>query len=335
MTKPRPWSRLAAVAVIIVASSGCVSASRGLLGSEPPWDLDRAETLVWKASDPAFEQDHALEASGLTASERFLYVPSEKYACLLQLDLRSLSAARVIPVAVPRHAELEGIAWHDSTLYLCDEAHAAVYSIVVEDEDALTDLSQNEPLPAVRMPLPGLSVEGGKIGFEGIALDPAGTELFLLLERSGSEETSCVSTIFRLRLADDRLMIGRDSIDIELNDCSWRLTGLAALEGKLLALKTQFPGERYEIIAIDPDTGRWRVVVNLTGVLRGVRASGWANNVEGLTVTADGTLWLTADNAVTDVVDHQQPPVAAERTLFLRIPPTEAAKVRRGRLAAR
>jgi hypothetical protein len=42
--------------------------------------------------------------------------------------------------------------------------------------------------------------------------------------------------------------------------------------------------------------------------------------VEGIAVTDDGTLYVVSDNAVTLVVDAQEPPLTGERTLLMRIP---------------
>ncbi len=115
-------------------------------------------------------------------------------------------------------------------------------------------------------------------------------------------------------------------LTIALPDCDWRLTGLELWQGELLALKTQFPGERYELIAIDPDSGASRTVVELTELLRAVRREGWHNNVEGVAVTPDGTLWLVSDNAWTLVVDDPEPPKSHEKTLLLRIPPASSRR---------
>jgi hypothetical protein len=57
-----------------------------------------------------------------------------------------------------------------------------------------------------------------------------------------------------------------------------------------------------------------------------VRREGFNNNVEGVAVTPDGTLWLVSDNAWTLVVDDPEPPRSHEKTLLMRIP--LAAKTR-------
>jgi hypothetical protein len=50
---------------------------------------------------------------------------------------------------------------------------------------------------------------------------------------------------------------------------------------------------------------------------------GWSNNVEGIAVSGDGSLWMVADNAVTGVIDDQVPPPGESGTLLLRIPPSK------------
>ncbi len=283
----------------------------------PRWDLGGAQILTWSADDEAFGQDRALEASGLTASDRFLYATSEKYWRVLQIDPEQGLAARVIALEVPRHTELEGIAFADGTLFLCDEAHAAVYRVDLQDESA----TESGSLPARSLTLEGPTVAAGKIGLEGLAVTPDGSRLWLLLERSGDPASGCVSTIYPLAIDDSALTATADPIVVELADCNWRLTGLQLWKDRLLALKTQYPGERYEVIEIDPDSGSWSVVLEMTDFLRSVRQDGWNNNVEGITVTPDGSLWLISDNAWTEVIDASTPPIADERALLVRIPP--------------
>jgi hypothetical protein len=75
------------------------------------------------------------------------------------------------------------------------------------------------------------------------------------------------------------------------------------------------------VIQINPKNREWRVVLDLTDFLRSVANQGWSNNVEGIAVAQDGSLWLVADNAVTGIVDDPLPPRADQKTLLLRIPP--------------
>jgi hypothetical protein len=221
----------------------------------------------------------------------------------------------VVVLGVPVHAELEGLAWRDGIVYLCDEAHAVVYRVEMGEETR--DLPR---LAAVELALDGIDVEGGKIGVEGIEISLDGTALYVLLERSGDESIGCVSRIWRLHMEKGRLRADGDSLEIALEDCNWRLTGLAWDGPRLLGLKTQYPGERYEVVEIDTRTGEIVVVQDLTAYLRGVRDDGWGNNVEGIAVDSDGALWLIGDNAVTGVIDDPYPPPTDERALLVRIP---------------
>ena len=95
------------------------------------------------------------------------------------------------------------------------------------------------------------------------------------------------------------------------------------MDGRLLGLKTQFPGERYEIVDIDRIAGSMSVVQDITDYLRGVRADGWGNNVEGIAIADDGALWLIGDNAVTGIIDDEYPSRTDERALLVRIPRAE------------
>ena len=307
----------------LIFGTGCRSAADS--GDEPPpWDVARAEVIRWQSDDPSFGQDYALEASGLAASEHKLYVPSEKYARLLLIDPEADPRARILRLEVPGRSELEGIAVVDGGVLLCDEAHAAVYEVTIGDYNREAADVEGEPLVARELPLDGVDVEGDKIGFEGIEVDRNNTRVYLLLERTETDAGGCVSRIYRLRRQRERLTADRDPLDIELPDCTWRLTGLAWWGERMIALRTQYPGERYEVVAVDIATGAARVMIDLTVLLRALEKEGWSNNVEGIAVTGDGALWLVSDNAVTGIVDDPLPPSSGSRTLLLRIPPSTA-----------
>ncbi len=312
------WAGSGAVNVLTATAllllSGCASTERATVQPRPgPWDLSRAETLSWSPDDERFAQGFALETSGLAFADGVLVAPSEKYGRLLFLgpDLE----ARVVELGVPQHAELEGVAWHDGSFYLCDEAHAAIYRVPSGEETELLP-----KLAAVEMPVSGTDLVGGKIGVEGIEVSPDGHHIHLLLERSGDPGSGCVSRLWLLRIVGDSLIAEGTPVDIPLEDCNWRLTGLAWMDDRLLGLKTQYPGERYEVVAIDRISGVFEVLQDLTEYLRGVRARGWGNNVEGIAIGADGALWLIGDNAVTGVIDDPYPPETDERALLVRIP---------------
>jgi len=252
-----------------------------------------------------------------------LVLPSEKYARLLVIDAATDPEARVVRLDVPRHAELEGITVAGSSIFLCDEAHAAVYEIRLGEDSTIADLPSGSRVRARRLHLEGLDVEGGKIGFEGIEFDARTGRILLLLERSGNESDGCVSTIFPLLRDGDRLLLDGQPTKVELEDCNWRLTGLAWRQGRLIALKTQYPGERYEIIDVDLETGSTEVLLDLTALMREYPARGWSNNIEGIAIDGENTLWLVSDSAVTGVIDDPLPPPGEQRTLLLRIPATE------------
>jgi len=307
--------------IAVAIGFGCSSSIPKGEAPRPAWDVERAEVVHWRASDPSFEQGFALEASGLAASGARLFVPSEKYARMLVIDQAAGARARVIRLDVPRHSELEGIAVVGKTVLLCDEAHATVYEVHLGEEPHRAEGGTSEPIPAKELPFADIDVRGGKIGFEGIEIHPNDGQLYVLLERSGSDAGGCVSKIYRVRRAGDTLIADLEPLEVALSDCTWRLTGLAWWEGRLLALRTQFPGERYEVVTVDLVTGAADVVLELTELLRSLERRGWSNNVEGIAVAGDGSLWLVADNAVTGVIDDPLPPPNDSRTLLLRIPP--------------
>ena len=312
------WARTSIGAVVaavgIAGVLGCSSTepSPGETRTEP-WDVGRVVNLVWHSDDENFTQDRALETSGLAFTGEAMVAPSEKYGRLL--FFRPELEARVVEIGVPPHAELEGVAWHDGSLFLCDEAHAAVYRVGLGDETRLLP-----KLAAIELTIEGIDVVGGKIGVEGIEVAADGRYVHLLLERSGDPSTGCVSRLWLLRIDGDRLIAEGEPVDISLEDCNWRLTGLAWMDGHLLGLKTQYPGERYEIVEIDRMSGSLELVQDLTDYLRGVRDEGWGNNVEGIAIDKDGALWLIGDNAVSGEIDDPYPPETDERALLVKIP---------------
>lgn len=312
------WVVLATVSVFM--TGGCSAPVRAPAGVAVPWDPARAEVVQWQSDDPSFAQEFALEASGMAASGPYLYISSEKYSRLLVFDRSGSNRVGVVRLDVPAHTELEGVAVTADGLLFCDEAHAAVYEVAGGGESVIAAAVGGLPVEVRKLELQGLSVRGGKIGFEGIETDPETGEVVLLLERSGDENSGCVSRIYHLFRTGSRLVLQGEPVDVRLEDCAWRLTGLAWWNGRLIALKTQFPGERYEIVAVDLESGALEVLLELTDLLRSLGAAGWSNNVEGLAVTPDGALWLVADNAVTGVIDDPLPPSVDVRTLLLRIP---------------
>ena len=313
----KQWTILFALLMPVL---GCRSVTGPKPETAPPWDIARAQVVRWQADDPYFAQDFAIEASGLAASNRFLWVTSEKYGVLLLIDLQERPYVKTVHVGVPKHAELEGVALVDGGLLLCDEAHAAVYEVPVIDEQQIFLSPPEQPLPAEALSLEGVAVRGGKIGFEGIEVDENNGAVYLLLERSGAEETGCVSRIWNLHRTNGALRSDGGPLDVQLDDCTWRLTGLAWWEGGLIALRTQFPGMRYEVVTVDRQTGETGVLLDPTELLRLLAREGWSNNVEGIAVGGDGALWLVADNAVTGVINEPRPPPGDSRTLLLRIP---------------
>ena len=307
--------------VVCLAALGCGARTEPIREAVPPWDLSRAETVEWASADPSFAQNYAIEASGMATDGSRLFIPSEKYSRLLIVDPKRGDAVGVVRLDVPRHTELEGVAVCGGSLFLCDEAHAAVYEVAA-GEGGIEDAIGGLPVEVRRLDLEGVDVRGGKTGFEGILIDPVSGEVLLLLERAETATGGCVSRIFRLSRAGSSLVALSEPVEVRLEDCAWRLTALAWWHDRLMALKTQFPGERYEIVAVDLASGETQVLLDLTDFLRDLGTRGWSNNVEGLAVTADGSVWLVADNAETGVIDDPLPPPIDVRTLLLRIPPS-------------
>lgn len=316
------WLRdLAAIALLLMACAlgGCRSTAPSEIAGAAPvspwWDVEHAEIMVWHSIDPAFSQEMALEGSGLVAHDGFLLAVSEKYSHLLRVDPMSLEV-RPFAMDLPRYAEIEGVTVDGQELLMCDEANAAVWAIDIPGGSA------DAPLEVRRLELVDLELKGGKLGVEGITVaEGANSAVFLALERHGSKETGCRATLFKLVREHDQLKPSGPQLVIPMEDCNWRLTGLQIWNGRLLALKTRYPGERYEVVEIDQESGALTTVLEITELLLGVAVEGWGNNIEGLTVTDDGALWLISDNAMTDRARTPKPPLGKDKTLLMRLPP--------------
>jgi uncharacterized protein YjiK len=306
------------VAVIFVGACRTTESEPAPL-IESPWNLAAAEDLTWAADDAPFSQDHAIEASGLTSSGRFLYATSEKYGAVLQIDTEAGYSARVVRLAVPPRTELEGVAYANGTLYLCDEAAASVFTAKIEDEQQLAGGAVRQPLAVTRLEL-GVEVAKGKVGIEGVAVDHRGSRLYLALERKESSVGTCSSLIFRLRIDGNQLLQDKEPIELPLPGCDWRLTALELHQGRLLTLKTRYPDKDYWIVEIDPESGEWRDLVRLRDLAAQMHNAGYGDNLEGMAVTAGGELYMVSDNAMTGIIEDQLPELAEEKTLLLRIP---------------
>lgn len=314
------WLLACTAAILVMVVTGCQSSapSHRVEGadSEARWDPGAVEVIDWKAERTGFDPDYAIEASGLALLDGVVYLPAEKYASLVEVSLGRSEPAGVVRLAVPRLSELEGLAISDGRLLICDEAHAAVYEVDLGSRVA----ASGGKVPAEKLLLPNLGVAGGKLGFEGLAVNENSGMVYLLLERSGDPDAGCMSTIFRLRREESSFESAAEPIQIELDDCTWRLTGLDWVNGELLALKTSFPGFEYQIVVVDEETGTAKLVQDITEMSRAFVDQGFDNNLEGLSVGKDGELYLVSDNRVSGIIDAEIPAKAGARTLLIRVP---------------
>ena len=129
---------------------------------------------------------------------------------------------------------------------LCDEAHAAVYEVSIIENNSFRSLRRHRRC-RLRPSLGGVCVRGGKIGFEGIEVDEKRAPFTFC--------SSGAAPKIRLRVTDlgtppeSQAPARRgDLVEVQLEDCTWRLTGLAWWKGRMIALRTKFPGMRYEVV---------------------------------------------------------------------------------------
>jgi len=273
----------------------------------PQWDMSGAEFLQWKADDPNFGPDRAVEASGMAAGDGVLWVPLEKYSRILQIDTDSLEA-RVLEIPLPAETEIEALTREgDDGFLMTDEAHGAVFAL-------------DRNFRPRRVDIRGIEFEGSKDGIEGITA-AGNTQVFLLLERSRNPDGSCYSTVFPLRRSDEGLDWEEKELILPLEDCNWRLSGLDYFRGHLLALKTRFPGQRYRLVEINPQTAHVTPVLDMTDLILKAEEEGFHGNLEGLAVDNDGVLWIVSDDAMTQKASDGPPPEVSRKSLLLRIPP--------------
>lgn len=319
MRRPRPIPFLCLL-VLTLLFSGCRS-TQAPSGEQslPQWNLAGARFLQWKADDEDFDQDHAIEASGMAADGEILWIASEKFAHLLKLNSRTLEA-RVEAVDLPPFSELEGITVDQKHgMLITDEAHADIFVLRGGSQPRSIDLT-------------ALGIHGGKEGIEGIASTNDGRDrVFLLQERSRVSKAQCASTVFPLRWEGDQLIADGPKLISPMEDCNWRLTALEYYRGKLLGLKTRFPGPRYQLVMINSRNGELTQLLDLDALIDKAEAEGWHGNIEGFAITADETLWIVSDNAMTKNRGLEAPPMSRRKTLLLRIPayPTAAEGGRR------
>ncbi|MCP4901424.1 MAG: esterase-like activity of phytase family protein, partial [bacterium] len=202
-----------------------------------------------------------------------------------------------------------------------DETHAAVYEVLIGDEAVLAEAKPGDSqLTATQLDLPDLGVVGGKLGFEGLAIDVKTGVIYLMLERSGDSRSGCRSTIYRLRRNGEALEEIAPPIELELENCTWRHTGLDFVSDKLVALKTSYPGFEYQIVEIDPQDGSSLLVQDITKMARVLAEQGFSNNLEGMIIGAEGELYLVSDNRAGALFVGSLPPKAKHKTLIVKLP---------------
>lgn len=316
----RRWSGKIGIGLLLIAAGvGCRTAppaSVPLPAQGTVWNSADAAILEWNARDPAFGQERGMEASGLVFTQGFLFTVAEKYSRVLRIDPLTLDV-EAIALDLPRYSEMEGITVAGDRVLICDEANAALWSI-----DSVADLAGSRPVIPVKIDGSALGVSGGKLGLEGItvARDEAGL-ISVVLERRGNLAVGCHSDLFQGRIVDGAFVVEGDPVAFPLEDCRWRLSGLQWWKGHLLALKTHYPVERYEVVALDLESGTMETLLDLTAFLLEAEENGWGNNAEGLAVDDSGNLWVITDNAMTDRVEGGDPPPVRDKTLLIRIPP--------------
>jgi len=308
---------------ICVATAICVGCAsdrggRSAASRVEAWNLGAFELVRWQLDgNESFSQDHAIEASGLTSSEAYLFVAAEKYNTIVVIDPNRGYRAHTLELDLPEGSEIEGLAWAGDRLLMCDEAHGAILEARLETGSWG---SSESSLATRRLTMVDLEVPGGKVGLEGIAATSDGRRIYALVERL-RDGGQCKSVIHRLFRSSGVLRTDGEPLIISLEDCAWRVSGLHYHSGNLMALMTRFPGEIYRVVRINPRSGSWKTVLEITELAVSLGRGGASNNLEGLTVASDGSLYIVSDNAATESRPSADPPLANRGTLLIRMPP--------------
>lgn len=196
----------------------------------------QAQLQVSKLDFPPVLATKNLEISGLEVDSQYFYMPLEKCAKVLKLDIASMSKLDTLPLkGLPSQREIEGAALYADFILLTNEAAPA---------NVFCFNLKKQKLKAVKIDRIDLSKDTLSEGLEGIAVDVTKNVCYLLKERVTGNE-SAIRQFSIAREGDSLRLTYRSTIKIKHPEKQadidpWRYTDLYLNGDKLYALKSVF-----------------------------------------------------------------------------------------------
>lgn len=257
--------------------------------------------------------------SGIKYLDGKLYATSERCPLILVVDTANGNLITSLNINVPQVFEMEGITSYKSQLFLITESIAAIYTINPQT-GALTTITTSQPLPAK-------SKSGD--GMEGIAANEQNGKFYLLRERNEDMTRSQILTFAVQTGADGSTnLVYESTIELSLETPQWRYSDICfdPKSGKLLCLKSFSKGKlrRQYIESIATNEKGELVASTLTNIpvtdfseiSNRYKDEDYSMNLEGITITEDGTIFIISDNTSGKAVCDAP---AKEKTILLKL----------------
>ena len=258
--------------------------------------------------------------SGMKFYNDQLYLASERCPKIIVFDPVKAVISRVIDIQVPQKFEMEGLTSYKDKLYAISENVAAVYEINIQTgaiKQVTTSIS-----------LPPKSKDGD--GMEGIAANEKSNKFYLLRERDGNMSHSQLYT-FNIEPGNENSQIvlkNESMIELPLENSQWRYSDICvdSEKSRLLCLKSYAKGKfrRQYLESIDIDASGKLLsetlknipVDNFTDASNAYKTQNYSMNLEGLTISSNGTIYIISDNT-SGKANCEMP--AKEKTILLEL----------------
>ncbi len=290
------------------------------------WEAEKLDVITWLAPNRDGEKEQfateylpgsRLQLSSIAINETQgrseLYLPLEKEASILRLQLVGSAIPEVVRYEVPEGIEqidIEAAYFFEDSLYLVHEDVPLLLKVDPDGGQAKVIKLDHDF---------GVVTKGkntDKWSIEGLAISPTSLmnpeaesngPWFYLLDERNECEGSYYSVLYEARLEDGKLARVDEKI-MRLKGANHRYTDLFLFKAKLYAIHSEYDENaengKYSIDSIDPRSGYRTTVLELTRVLSRAKLSkdpsGYSNNLEGLAISGAGHMYLATDNAKSD-----------------------------------
>ncbi len=236
--------------------------------------------------------------SGMKYFNNQLYLASERCPFIIVFDPEKKQISQTINISVPQEFEMEGMSSYKNKLYLVSENVAGVYQV-----DPATGTIHTV---STSVPLPPKSKSGD--GIEGIAANERSNKFYLLRERNEDMTKSQIYT-YNVKQAGETIALEYESmIELPLENAQWRYSDICVdvANNRLICLKSFSKGklrQQYlESVSINdkgelqPSTLTNIEVSNFSDISNEYRLQDYSMNLEGITVSDDGRIFIVSDN---------------------------------------